>query len=108
MSDTLDSRDLEEQLNDPTTDDETKEAIKELKEECEDYGWEYGIHFINEYYWEDYCRDFAEDCGYLNMSSNDISNPLESCIDWEKWADLMKQDYSETTFEGKTYYYREA
>ena len=47
MSDKLDSRDLEEQLKDPTTDDETKKAIKELKEECEDYGWEYVIHFIN-------------------------------------------------------------
>ena len=33
MSDTLDSRDLEEQLKDPTTDDETKKAIKELKED---------------------------------------------------------------------------
>ena len=107
MSDTLDSRDLEEQLEDPTTDDETKKAIKELKEECENYGWEYGIHFINEYYWEDYCRDFASDCGYLEMRS-DTFNQLESCIDWGKWADLMKQDYSETTFEGKTYYYREA
>ena len=32
MSDTLDSRDLEEQLNNLDTDNETKEAIKELKE----------------------------------------------------------------------------
>ena len=30
MSDTLDSRDLEEQLNNPDTDNETKEAIKEF------------------------------------------------------------------------------
>ena len=69
-------------------------AIIWKTDECENYGWEHGIHFINEYYWEDYCRDFAEDCGYLNMNSNDISNPLESCIDWSKWADLMKISYS--------------
>ena len=31
MTDTLDSRDLEEQLKDSETDDETKKAIKEIK-----------------------------------------------------------------------------
>ena len=107
MSDTLDSRDLEEQLNNLDTDNETKEAIKELKKECENYGWEHGIHFISEYYWEDYCRDFASDCGYLEMRS-DTFNPLESCIDWEKWSNEMAMYYSQSDFEGTTYYWREA
>ena len=107
MTDILDSRDLEKELKDIETDQERKKAIKELKEECQNYGWEYGINFINEDYWEDYCKDFAEDCGYLNMRS-DTFNPLESCIDWEKWSDLMKQDYSEIEFDGTWYYYREA
>jgi len=103
----LDSRDLEEELNNPDTDEERKETIKELKKETENYGWEHGIFFVSEYEWEDYCRDFASDCGYLETRS-DTFNPLENCIDWKKWSDLMAMDYDQVDFEGKTYYWREA
>ena len=105
MSDTLDSRDLEEELNNPDTDEERKKAIKELKEQIENDSWEHGIYFVSEYEWEDYCRDVASDCGYLKMRS-DTFNPLESCIDWSKWSDLMAMDYQKVDFEGKTYYCR--
>ncbi len=103
----LDSRDLEEELNNPDTDKERKKTIKELKKETENYGWEYGIIFVSEYKWEDYCKETAEDCGYLQRY-NDTFNPLESCIDWKEWSDLMAMDYDQVEFEGKTYYWREA
>ena len=102
----FDSRDLEEELNNKETDKERMEAIKELKEETENYGWDHGIYFIPEENWEEYCQDFAYDCGYLDRH-NEFS-PLESCIDWKKWSDLMAMDYSTVTFEGNDYYYREA
>ena len=60
-----------------------------------------------EYKWEDYCKETAEDCGYLQRY-NDTFNPLESCIDWKEWSDLMAMDYDQVEFEGKTYYWREA
>ena len=47
----LDSRDLEEELNNPDTDKERKKTIKELKKETENFGWEYGIIFVSEYEW---------------------------------------------------------
>ena len=104
----LDSRDLEEELNNPDTEEERKKAIKELKKETEGGGWEHGIIFISEMEWEDYCRDFAEECGYLETSTNGHTNPLQYCIDWGKWSDEMSMDYSQTDFEGTSYYWREA
>lgn len=111
----LDSRDLEEELNELLEAKENKEeydkdrlrALENLKSECEGYGWEYGIIFIPEYEWEDYCREFAEDVGYLG-TMRDNENPLQYCIDWEQWAETMSQDYSIVNFEDEDYYYREA
>jgi hypothetical protein len=48
----------------------------------------------------------AIDCGYISRSKE--YSPLEDCIDWDKWSDLVKNDYSEIEFEGATYYWREA
>jgi hypothetical protein len=104
----LDSRDLEEELNNPDTEEERKKAIKELKKETENYGWEHGITFISEMEWKDYCQQFAEDVGYLESSTNGHTNPLHYCIDWEKWGNEMAMDYSQSDFEGTSYYWREA
>lgn len=51
--------------------------------------------------WVNHCKDLADDCGYLTYNS-----PLENYIDWERWADDMKQDYDEVEFGGETYLYR--
>tara|TARA_Y100000593_G_scaffold88918_1_gene172075 strand:- start:498 stop:854 length:357 start_codon:yes stop_codon:yes gene_type:complete len=113
--DTLDSRDIEERIveleNDNNLAEEEKEELKELlsiKEECEHYGWEHGIYFISEYYWQDYCKDFAYDCGYIEDIERVNANPLTYCVDWEKWADEMKIDYSSITINNRDYYWREA
>jgi len=108
MTDIIDSRDLEEELNNSDTEEERKKAIKELKKETENCGWEHGITFISEMEWEDYCQNFAEDVGYLESSTNGHTNPLHYCIDWEKWSNEMAMDYSQSDFEGTTYYWREA
>jgi hypothetical protein len=108
----MDSRDLQEELESiknikeelSTGNKEKKEAILELKKETEYSGWEHGITFISEYYWKDYCQEFAEEVGYVSADNN----PLMYCINWQEWADLMQQDYSEVEFEGRIYYYREA
>jgi hypothetical protein len=104
----LDSRDLEEELNNPDTDEERKKAIQELKKETENYGWEDGICFVSEMEWRDYCQNFAEDVGYLESSINGHTNPLHYCIDWDEWSNKMAMDYSQSDFEGTTYYWREA
>jgi hypothetical protein len=104
----LDSRDLEEELNNPDTEKERKKAIKELKKETEGCGWEHGINFISEMEWKEYCQQFAEDVGYLESSTNGHTNPLHYCIDWEKWSSEMAMDYSQSDFEGTSYYWREA
>ena len=101
----LDSRDLEEELNTSEIEIDRKKAIEELKNETKNYGWEHGIIFISEFEWRDYCKDMAIDCGYISRMTN---NPLEHCVDWDEWADLVKNDYSEIEFEGSTYHYREA
>jgi hypothetical protein len=102
----LDSRDLEQELNNSETEEARKQSIKELKKEAENSGWEHGIFFISDFEWKDYCKDMAIDCGYISRSKE--YNPLEDCIDWDKWSDLVKNDYSEIEFEGATYYWREA
>jgi antirestriction protein len=52
---------------------------------------------------EDYAQEFAEDVGYMLKQSD---NPLFSYIDWTSWAEDMKHDYTEVTFEDRTYLIR--
>ena len=52
---------------------------------------------------EDYAQDFAYDVGYASRNDN---NPLHGFIDWEGWAESLKDDYQEVTFDGDTYLIR--
>ena len=52
---------------------------------------------------EEYAQDFAYDVGF---ATRDDINPLSSFIDWEGWADFLKGDYTEVTFDGDTYLIR--
>ena len=52
---------------------------------------------------EDYAQEFAYDVGW---AGRDGSNPLMSFIDWEGWAEELKQEYTEVTFDGRTYLIR--
>lgn len=98
----------EEAEIDPSDDAKELKCLKELADnmenECE---WESGTGLIRESYFEDYARQTAEDCGLLE----NCDKWPATCIDWEKAADELKQDYSTVTFkdedgEGIDYYYR--
>ena len=108
MSDIINSRHLEEELKtlDPKEDKEEIKEILELKKEVSSYdrySWEYGITFISEDEWQDYCENYAEEVGYIDNLDN---NPLQHCIAWDQWANILSMDYSIVEFRGKSYYYR--
>jgi len=82
--------------------DEDKQAMLAELEEIED---EFSLDeaLIRESYWQDYCEQLATDCEYIVEPDK---NPLMSCIDWEKWADMVRADYSTVTIDGVDYYTR--
>jgi hypothetical protein len=101
--DTRDLRELHRMLeNQDDLDDEQiklRDALRELAEEIY-----LRATLVRESYWEKYCRQEASELGFLKDLEN---NPLEDCIDWDKWADKVRQDYRKTTIGDVTYYYRE-
>lgn len=52
---------------------------------------------------EDYAQEFAYDVGFVKRGDD---NPLHTFIDWEAWADSIKTDYSEVTFDEDDYLIR--
>lgn len=76
-------------------------AIHDLKNEV--YGWKDGVTFVKDSYFEEFARDEAENIGAFNAREN--SWPY-NCIDWEKAADQLKNDYSSVEFDGETYWHR--
>ena len=131
--DVLDSRDLQERIeeletelgaltedleaaeeeNDEAAVRDAKHAIEEWKEEidaltalkdyCWDSGWRYGIAFIAEDDFEEYAQDLASD-----LYGEEIRNahwPF-GCRDWEMAANALRQDYSSIDYRGTTYLFR--
>ena len=78
--------------------------LKAFAEEAESSSsdWSYGATLIHEDYFEDYARDLAAEGDY------DMKNELwpYTCIDWEKAAEELKQDYTSVDFGGETYWVR--
>ena len=62
------------------------------------------MQLIADDYFEDYAQELAEETtpGCRNGA---VEWPF-SCIDWEKAARELKQDYSMVEFDGETYWYR--
>lgn len=87
-------------------DDDQAGLLKTLRETRDLCGreWIHGVAFIRESYWQRYCEDYAEDVGLIGDADK---NPLWSCIDWEAWAEMMAQDYSQCEIDGTTFYYRD-
>ena len=106
MSDIIDSRELLDELKtlDKEYDEERIQQINDLIEEVGEDNFEMGVTFIRENYWESYCEDMAYDFGFLDRQ--DDNNPLHYHIDWQGWADAVEMDYSQTDFDGDTYYWR--
>jgi hypothetical protein len=84
---------------------ELLETLEALKEDMDLRRWHDGVAFVNESYFEEFAKNEAEELGYL---ANVKGNPLEDCIDWEKWADKVKDDYSTADIGSSMFYYRDA
>ena len=79
-------------------------ALRSLAEEAEGYAsdWTYGETLIRDSYFEDYARELAEDIG----ASKDNASWPNTCIDWERAARELQQDYTAVEFDGVTYWVR--
>lgn len=64
--------------------------------------WEYGETLIREDYFVQYAQELADDIGAVDK---DAVWPT-SFIDWDAAAEALKQDYTEVTYRGTTYYSR--
>lgn len=111
----LDLKELAEELDelrereddaDNPLDEEDKERLQALS----DFEGEIGdLHLahknigsvIAESDWKDYCEDTAYDIGMCERGSM-----LANYVDWERWAENCKSDYSSADFEAETYYWR--
>lgn len=108
----IDSRDIiaritELEGQEERDDDEHEELdqLKSLAEEAEGYveNWTYGATLIHENYFTEYAEEVASDIGDYNPRN--VRWPY-TCIDWEKAAEELKQDYTTVDFNGETYYVR--
>lgn len=79
-------------------------ALKELADEVDSNteDWKYGVTLIRDDYFETYARDMAEDMGAIPENA---AWPA-SCIDWERAARELQQDYTSVDFDGVTYWVR--
>jgi hypothetical protein len=114
----LDTRDLQRRLdelqdmadaheedpeNEPELDEEEASELAELVTLSDEVSeWHDGATLIPVSDFEDYARDLADDLG---MIPSDAAWPL-TCIDWEKAAGELEQDYSEVTYLGTDYLVR--
>ena len=60
-----------------------------------------GTTLIDESDMEEYVKDLLEELGYI---PKDFPSWIE--IDWSSTADNVRQDYSEVTYQGTEYFYR--
>ena len=78
-------------------------ALEALADEAAGCGdWEYGETLIRDSYFERYAEELANDIGAINA---DATWP-NSCIDWERAANELKQDYTSVEFGDVTYWLR--
>ena len=115
-------QDLLDAIEDAETEEEKAEAEEALKE-WEEYGngdvypalkafceegetassdWSYGATLIKDSYFVEYAQQFAEDIGAIDRNA---SWPND-CIDWDKAAEELQQDYTSIDFDGETYWVR--
>lgn len=112
--DYIDSRDVEErieELEEIEQDDEQEldeydqeelDNLRKLKEQGEGYSdWKYGETLIRASAFTDYVEEMCQDCGYI---SKDF--PWWICVDWDKTAEHVGQDYTTVDFNGVNYYIR--
>lgn len=129
-SDTIDSRDIQERIDELQSEfdsyvDEYEDSdgeedagedllnwleengdefvtLLEIKEEVEQYTseWDSGAFMIADNHFEDYAQELAEDTGAIDRNAK---WPLTH-IDWDAAAEELKYDYSEFTIAGRSYW----
>lgn len=108
--DVIDSREIIERIEDLEADEERDEDEQEeletllaLASEGEQSAdWNYGETLIRDSYFEEYAQELAEDIGAI---AGDNAWPLY-CIDWERAARELQQDYMSVDFGGVDYWIR--
>jgi hypothetical protein len=97
------------QAIDDDSDEEELKKLEEFLEQLEGYGgdhqWEgnsYPVTLVNDDYFTKFAEDEAEQLGLIS----DTASWPHNCIDWERAARELKQDYSSADFDGVTYWYR--
>lgn len=73
------------------------ESILSLHSDCEFYAS--GAQLINKSYFTKYCEEFAYDLGEISRDSL-----MSNYIDWGKYAEDCKMDYTIITFEDTDFY----
>ena len=63
--------------------------------------WKHGEQMIPESEFEDHAREMADE-----ISDTKADVWPYTCIDWEKAADELKQDYTSVSYQGEDYYVR--
>ncbi|KKL58132.1 hypothetical protein LCGC14_2228430 [marine sediment metagenome] len=118
----LDLRDLAKELEELTDQEEDEDAepldederdrLEALRQLEADFGPGSGSiarqaenesTMIPEDEFEGYAQDLADSLGYTGSSDE---NPLYAYIDWERWAEDLKADYTEVEYDGDTYLLR--
>lgn len=111
--DTMDTREvlarvkfLEESVNDGDgADDEKAElaALREFVDELDGYGdLADGETLIRDSYFPTFAREFAQDVGDFK----DDGRWPHSCIDWDRAAEELQEDYVSAELDGVTYWMR--
>jgi hypothetical protein len=78
-------------------------ALLDLQNDAEGSpDWQYGETLIRDSYFQDYAEQLAEDIGAINSDATWPNN----CIDWEKAASELQQDYMLVNFDGVDYWIR--
>ena len=75
----------------------------EARDECGSREWPHGLTLIRDSYFETYAQELAEDIGALEKCDHWPT----TCIDWERAARELQQDYSMVVIDGEDYHYRD-
>jgi antirestriction protein len=82
-----------------------EELLSDLEGMGGDEQWEgvwYPVTLIRDSYFEDYAQELADDIGAVPDNATWPNN----CIDWERAARELQQDYTSVEFDGDTYWTR--
>lgn len=110
--DVLDTRTIMErisylEIDEDSLDEDEQQELADLRQTEEDYsgseGWNDGAGLIRESYFREYAEELADDIGAIDRNAR---WPLD-CIDWDKAADELKQDYTPLDVRGTEYWTRQ-